>query len=235
MGALLDLVLLPPSNAFQANVMGIDGSGQLIYCAQGMVPKAATLPAADPTLENIDAMTIDQGMLYILDKKNNRIWVYVSTDYKYEDAPRLYFDNDVPTLTDVVAIANNNEDMYILHDSGQMTTCTFRQFQGDQTRCTDNAPYGDQRPGRDKNATLAFTEASFAGMQVTRAPDLSLYMLEINSASIYHFSFRLNLQNQFRPDLGEVLPKSKPTAFAVTTARIILVAFNNEVYYGSMP
>ncbi len=236
-GPLLDLVLLPPGNAYQANIMGIDAGGNLIYCKVGSAPEAAALPAPDTAWLQITNIGIDQGLLYVLDKQNNRIWVYVGTDYKFENAPRLYFDNTVPVLSDVVSIAVNSEDMYILHDSGQMTTCSFRQYAGDQTRCSDDVPYGDQRPGRSKDATVAFSEAHFVGMQVTHAPNSSLYMLDAGSSSIYHFSFRLNLQNQYRPagSASASLPAAPPTAFAVTTGRIILVAFDSQVYYGSMP
>ncbi len=236
-GPLLDLVLLPPGNAYQANVMGIDASGNLIYCKPGGLPQAAALPAPDTGWGTINNLTVDQGLLYILDKQNNRIWVYVGTDFKFENDPRLYFDNVVPELGDVASIAVNGEDMFLLHDTGQMTNCTFRQFSGDQTRCTNGVAYGDSRPGRDPNDQVSFTEAKFVSMQVTRAPDSSLYMLDASSASVYHFSLRLNLQNQYRSDTGAsgTLPSSPPTAFAVTTARVILVAFDSQVYYGSMP
>ncbi len=236
-GKLVELILLPPSNALQANVMGIDVTGKVIYCKVGGAPQGATLTAPDPDWGTIDSMIADQGLLYVLDKQNNRIWVYVGTDYKFPDAPRLYFDNTVPTLGDVASIAVNNEDMYLLHEQGQMTTCTFRQYSGDQTRCTDEVPYGDQRPGRGKNDKVTFTDAKFIDMQVTRAPDSSLYMLDANSASIYHFSLRLNLQNQYRADAaaGQTLPSSPPTAFAVTTGRVVLEAFDSQVYYGSVP
>ncbi len=236
-GALLDLVLLPPGNAFGANVMGIDAGGNLIYCKPGGLPKAAALPLPDTGWGTITNVTVDQGLLYILDKQNNRIWVYVGTDYNFENDPRLYFDNEVPELTNVVSIAVNGEDMFLLHDDGEMTNCTFRQFAGDQTRCADGVAYGDLRPGRNPNDLITFSEAKFVSMQVTRAPDSSLYMLDANSSSVYHFSLRLNLQNQYRSDMDASgsLPGSPPTAFAVTSARVILVAFDSQVYYGSMP
>lgn len=235
-GALIDIALLPPNNNYQATLMAIDGNGNLLYCKPGGTPKAAALPAPEPAWGTITHMFTDQGLLYVLDKQNNRIWIYVGTDYKFEAAPRLYFDNDVPVLSDVVDIAVNGEDMYILHDNGQMTTCVFRSFASDLTRCSEKVPFIDQRPGHEA-AEVAFPDARFTAMQITRPPDSSLYILDANGPSVYHFSLRLNLRDQYRPDPDEsyALPGTLPATFAITSSRVALIAYDYQVFYGGIP
>jgi hypothetical protein len=43
-GTLVDILALPKVNAVNATVLGIDGSGNLLYCAPGLVPDAFPVP-----------------------------------------------------------------------------------------------------------------------------------------------------------------------------------------------
>jgi hypothetical protein len=231
---LVDIELLPASH--QYSVLAVDKTGNLVYCAAGEDASSVQLPIPDPTWGGISTMTIEQGILYLLDKPNNRVWLYVGRDYVYSDEPRLFFNDEVPQLQDVVDMVANNEDLYLLHADGSMTTCIFRSFSFAQTRCTDPTLYNDQRAGRSLSVQR-MPDTQFIQMQTTTPPDPSLYMLDAAGPSIYHFSLRLNLQNHFSPDpeIEYLQAGNTPNAFAISSSRIVYLAIGNQVYYAAMP
>lgn len=231
---LVDLILLPAESPY--SILAVDDRGNLLYCAAGEESSAVQLPAPDPNWGEITAMTVEQGVLHLLDKPNNRIWLYVGQDYTYAEQPRLFFDNEVPQLSDVVDMVANNEDLYLLHQDGSMTTCIFRSFALAQTRCTNLSPYSDHRQGRSLSVER-IADTQFIQMQTTAPPDPSLYILDAAGPSIYHFSLRLNLQNLLRPDAA-MAPSGQrlaPGAFAISSNRIIYLAIGNQVYFAAMP
>ncbi|HSV85150.1 MAG TPA: hypothetical protein VLH85_01150, partial [Levilinea sp.] len=231
---LVDIVLLPAESPY--SLLAVDPTGNLVYCAAGEDSSAVQLPPPDPNFGEITAMTIEQGVLHLLDKPNNRIWLYVGQNYAYSEQPRLFFDNEVPQLSDVVDMVANNEDLYLLHQDGSMTTCIFRSFAMAQTRCDDSTPYQDHRQDRSLSVER-IPDTQFIQMQTTAPPDPSLYILDATGPSIYHFSLRLNLQNHFSPDpvLESSQPGLAPGAFAISTNRIIYLAVGNQVYFATMP
>jgi hypothetical protein len=147
----------------------------------------------------------------------------------------LFFNDEVPLLNDVIDIVANNEDLYLLHDNGTMTTCIFRSFSFAQTRCTDPALYNDQRLGHTLSAPRV-PDTEFLQMQTTTPPDPSLYILDAAGPSIYHFSLRLNMQNQFSPDpdIEYSQPGKRPSAFAISSNRTVYLAIGNQVYHTSL-
>jgi hypothetical protein len=233
---LVDIVAVPPNNPFNATVMGIDDTGNLLYCIPGKSPVSQTLIQPDNGWGNISAITMNLGNLYILDTANNAVWLYYGDNFSYADQARFFFDKVVPDIRDVVDIALNVDDLYLLHNTGGMTTCTFRAYSQAETKCTDPALYGDIRPG--KPAELAnFGEAKFTETLTTQAPDASLYMLDQNKPSVYHFSLRLNLQRILIPSVIEGYPEPKKplSAFGITTNRLLLLAYGNQLFYTQVP
>lgn len=241
-GPLVDLAILPPNNQFKATVMAMDGSGNILFCIPGGPPIAATLPAPDPFWGEIKGFVFDQDVLYILDQKNNRIWLYVSKNLAFSDAPRLFFNNQVPTLSDVADMAVNGEDLFLLHQSGQMTICTFRTFSFSDTKCQDPAKYTDAHTGKERKVTN-FPDTTFTQMVTSRPPDSSLYALDTSGESVYHFSLRLNLVRLLGPQPAELLasgerklPTTPPTAFTVeASGRLVVLAFGNRIFYAELP
>lgn len=235
-GPLLDIVPLPPVNEFKATLAGIDAGGNLVFCAPGVSGfSSMTLIPPDINWGAISRMTIFQDTLYVLDAKVNAVYRYFHSDgMLFASPPRLYFDNQIPHMTDVIDMAVDQEYLYLLHQDGSMTTCSASGF---TTECTDPAPYGDSRHGRTPDP-LTFEDARFIRMQATQPPDPSLYVLDEAHSSIYHFSLRkLNLQRQYRPQIEPEypLPAKAATAFVITPNRRALMAFGNRVFYAPLP
>lgn len=235
-GPLLDIAPLPPVNEFKATLAGMDAGGNLVFCAPGVSGfSSMTLIPPDINWGAISRMTIFQDTLYVLDAKVNAVYRYFRSDgMLFASPPRLYFDNQIPHMADVIDMAVDQEYLYLLHQDGSMTTCSASGF---TTECTDPAPYGDSRHGRVPDP-LTFEDARFIRMQTTQPPDPSLYILDERESSIYHFSLRkLNLQRQYRPEIEPEypLPSKAATAFVITPNRRALLAFGNRVFYAPLP
>jgi hypothetical protein len=233
---LVDIVAVPPNNPFNATVMGIDDAGNLLYCMPGSSPTVETLKVPESGWGAISAMTLNLGNIYILDTANNAVWMYYGDNFNFTDEARFFFDKVVPDITDAYDIAMNVDDLFILHENGSMTSCTFRAYSQAETKCTDPYLYGDIRPGKPSDLET-FGDAHFTKLLTTQAPDASLYILDNKVPSLYHFSLRLNLQRLLEPAVIEGFPEPKTelSAFAITTNRLLLLAYGNQLYYAQMP
>ncbi len=233
-GPLVGLATLPTNTASGADILAIDATGNLLYCAKGDAPLASTLAPPENNWGKITAMAVQNGDLFVLDLQNNAVWRFDGDDYKYADRPRLFFGNEVPLMADVIDITLYADDLYLLRSSGMMTVCTYSGFDFSPTRCNDPAPYG----GPD-GAVQSFTDTGFLQMLTTQPPDPSLFILDSKGPSIYHFSLRLNFQRELRQDPEQErdfpLPKKPVTAFALSPNRVVFLAFSNQVMFGSMP
>ena len=233
-GKLVDISLLPSDNVAKASVMGVDATGNILFCSLTEKPAAVTLAAPDSNWGSLSRMIFFQDNLYLLDVQNNQLVRFQYSDGLIDKNPHQYFGNEVPHLADVVDIAIDQEFLYILHADGSMATCSNT---GTTTTCSDPVPYGDNRAGQEPSP-LKFSDSQFILMQASQPPDPSLYVLDGQHASIYHLSLRkLNLQDQFRPQaVTDYPPKGQAvTAFLITPNRRAILAAGNQLYFGLLP
>ena len=151
--------------------------------------------------------------------------------------PTLFFDNQIPALTEAIDIEVNGDELYILRSSGQMVECTYSHMKDYKlTECQDPAPYGDMRTGQIPEP-ISFPEANFIQMRLTAAPDSSIYLLDTTAKALFHFSLQRNLQKILHPRFvdGTNLDMLSPTAIAVSSGRIAFMAFGSQIYYSPMP
>ena len=235
-GPLVDMVVLPPNQTSQATVMGVDGSGNLLYCTPGEAPYSQTLHPPDIDWGHLTAITHHQNVLYALDRDTNAVWVYSGTDMEFSESPTLYFEENIPDLGSVIDLAINNDELFLLRQNGEMITCVASPYLFTSANCQDPATYGDLRSDRESDV-LYFEEAVFTHLLSTQPPDPSLFVLDVNANAIYQFSLRLNLLRQFRLSANEedALPDGAPTAFTVTSDRVLLIAYNNQIFYTQLP
>lgn len=237
-GPLIDLAELPVNNELNAEVLGIDAGGNLVYCA-GNKPgfDSRTLAIPDAGWGEIKGIVTYNDTLYVLDPKGNAVYWYSGERGMYADAPHLYFDENIPQMADVIDLAVDQEFLYLLHADGRMTICTSGGVLYGSTRCTDPAPYGDGREGYEPSP-LTFLGTNLTQIQTTEPPDPSLFALDTLNTSIYHLSQRrMNLQKQYRPMLNSDFPvPNRPvTAFAISPNRRALLAFGNQVFFAPLP
>ena len=244
---LVDFVTLPPGAPFNATVLATDSKGNYIYCTPDSEPAAQQfIPPDNFSWGEISHITLDANHLYVLDPEKNGLWVIpASMDPNNEEvqvlnfseySPVLIFTNYVPKLKDIIDIAVNGEDIYLLHDDGQMTLCNTNVLAFGQTNCTDPALYDDPRPGKEKEVA-AFTGVNFTHILSTQPPEPSLFILDADGQIINQFSLQLNLRRQLRPSPNDqvFLTNEHPTAFTITNTRVAFIAFGNILYEATLP
>ncbi len=233
--ALIDIAAAPLGNDKGAAIMGIDAAGNLIYCMNGLPPIAESLarPLTAPDWGSLQSFAVDpdQANVYVLDKPDKAVWAYWSSHFS--DAPDLYFGDQVPPVQDVVSMAVDKSDLYLLHADSHITLCTYSGLDVSPTRCADPVRYVDSRPGRAGQALVP--GQPFTQVIVSQPPDPSLFMLQPETRSIYHFSLHtLNYHGQYVP--SGPLQSGPATAFAVNPLeRTLYLAIGNVVYQASMP
>ena len=135
-------------------------------------------------------------------------------------------------MQDVIDLAVNGSDLYLLHEDGHLTTCEYSGLAESPTRCEDPAIFSDPRPGRESGATLS--DAVFNEILFSPPPDPSIFLLEPNTKTIYHFSVRLTLQRLYQAI--DPLPDGLATAMAVDKInRNAFLAIGNQVYSAPLP
>lgn len=231
-GSLVDIAALP-KNAYSATIMGVDATGNAIYCMPDKAPRVAPLAPPDTGWGTITAITYDANNLYVLDPTRRAVWVYVGSEGSFPDRPFYFFGDQVPALENAVDLAVSGDDLYLLNKDSHLTTCTLSRISVSPTRCTDPAVLVDTRAGHTSGTTLP--DAQFSQMQFTSPPNSTISLLEPRTQAVYRFVPRtLELQDQLRSAPGEdnPLPPGQPvTAMTMGQNRILFLFINGMVYY----
>lgn len=235
-GTLVDLLALPKINAAGANVLGIDSTGNLLYCAPGQVPQAIPLPALPNTnWGRITSFVLDNGNLYVLDATSRAVWVFPGKDSAFVDTPYFYFGNQIPASIDsAIDLAISGDDLYLLHADGHISTCIFSRIQETPTRCIDPMLYADSFPAHQ--GLNVFAQAHFTQMSLTNPPNSVVLLLDSENQSVFRFSPRaLELQNQIRSHAGDGNPFKSGSVDAMTVSPnyVLYLAIGDQIYFAT--
>ena len=235
-GPLLDIELLGKSSTGEATILGIDENGYTLICQPGMAPTFTTMAPPATGWGKPQAFTLSLDGMYVLDPQVNAVWYYANNDFS--QPPELVFEEEVPPMADVIDLAVDRNELYLLHADGHLTQCTFSAVEASSTHCTEPAPYIDYRPGREGQAFAS--PPAFTQILSTQPPDPSLLILEPGQQSLYLFSLRLIFQRQYRP--APQPGGAQPAALAPASAfgirpdkRVAFMAFGNQVSYAGLP
>lgn len=230
-GPVIDIVAWPAGFTPAGSLLAMDAGGNVLYCQPDKSPEVEKMAAPPNALmEDLRGFSLDGSNLYVLDPFSNAVWVYVNSNL--DQQPSLYFDQEIPFMSDVIDLAANNRELYLLHSDGRITFCVPGTVEVAPARCTEQ-PYIDSRLGREN--TPLILSFPFSQVRVTEPPDPSLYLLESQSQAVYHFSLRnLVFQRQFLP--YDLQISRSVTAFAINSIRrFVFLAFGNQVYYSLLP
>ncbi|HEU0292541.1 MAG TPA: hypothetical protein VFR47_07380, partial [Anaerolineales bacterium] len=231
---LVDLLALPKRNAVSANVLGIDATGQLLYCAPGQVPQAIPLPELPNTnWGRVTSFALDGGNLYVLDASARAVWVFVGKDSYFGDPPYFYFSNQIPdSIDNAIDLSVSGDDLYLLHADGHLSTCTFSRIAETPTRCLDPVNFQDPFPAhQDINL---FAQANFTQLSLTTPPNSVMLLLDSENQKVFRFTPRsLELQNQVTGHAGKGNPfqAGAISAMAVSPNYVLYLAIGNQVYF----
>ena len=236
---IVDLAPLPSINSLAAELLVMDGNGNIAYCRTGKPLLSQSLPPPDSNWGSPSALALNSGNLFVLDTQTNAVWIFVGDEHAFVERPRLFFDEQVPSLQGVIDITVDRGELYMLYDTGQLVTCSFG-FGIQLTRCQDPTLYVDSRLGTpDQAETLLGT--SITQLDYADPPDPSVYLFDPFDQSIYHFSLKMNLQRLYRPQHPALSDGSGPpghvpaTTFAVSPQRTVFLAVDGQVYIAALP
>jgi hypothetical protein len=205
-----------------------------LYCSPGQVSQAIPLPPPDTNWGRVKAIALDSGNLYVLDAQSRAVWVYIGKDGSFLDRPYFFFGGQIPELADAIDLAVNNDDLYILHSDGHLSTCSYSRISSVPTRCVDPASLVNPLPAyRD---TDLFAAAHITQMMFTPPPDSALLLLDSDSQGVFRFTPRtLELQNQLRPLAGRdnPLPQGAVSAMTVSPNHILYFAVQDKLYFAT--
>jgi len=230
-GPLVDILAMPVVN-ISATVIGVDASGNLLYCAPGQVAQAIPLPPPDTNWGRVTAMTLDAGNLYVLDAPSRAVWVYVGKDGTFIDRPYFFFGGQIPALEDAIDLAVSGDDLFILHADGHLSKCSYSRVETSPTHCTDPVALVNPFPAyRDVDL---FGQAHFTQMMFAPPPDSALLVLDADSQSIFRFTpLSMELQSQLRPLPGRdnPLPQGSIGAMTVSSNHVLYFAVQDKIYF----
>src|SRR5690606_29134411 len=186
-------------NKLNTTLMGIDTRGNLIMCIPGSDPIAVELRRSDTNWGEIKALAFNGYSLYVLDAgdKTRDIYRYSSNEYAFDQVPESLFSGNIPeNLANSLDISVNQEELFLVHASGQLTRCNLNQF-----TCENNIGYGLIVDGKTRENFSVLPGSELSQVIVTLPPDPSIYFLDMGNQTIYHFSMALNLQQQISPNI----------------------------------
>ena len=235
-GRLVDVLALPKVNALNGTVIGIDATGNLLYCAPDQIPQAIPLPPLPNTnWKRVMAFALDSGNLYVLDAESRAVWVFRGKDSTFLDAPYFYFGNEIPnSINSAIDLAVSSDDLYLLNTDGHLSTCTFSRISEVPTRCQDPAPRLDNYPAhRDIDI---FAPTNFTQMAITSPPNSVILLLDSENQSVFRFTPRsFELQNQIKGHAGKANPFQRGVvgAMAVSPNYVLYLAIGDQVYFAT--
>jgi hypothetical protein len=236
-GPLVDILALPNLNSVSATLLGIDATGNLLYCAPGQVAQAIPLPIPDTNWGRVTAFTMDAGNLYVMDALARAVWVYTGKDGTFIDQPYFFFGGQTPEKQDVIDLVVAGDDLYMLHADGHLSTCSYSRIVSVSTRCQDPSPYTN--PFKAYGDIDLFAGAHFTQMLFTALPDQSILLLDADTQTqgVFRLTPRtLDLQNQFRPTKGtkNPIPNGRPFgAVTVGPNHVLYLAVDGQVYFAT--
>jgi hypothetical protein len=228
--SIVDIAPMPPGNDFRATILAIDANGNLLRCIPGDTPFASPMEPPDINWGTPRAIKVNNGDLYILDPQINAVWIYQGMDVS--QSPRQFFSQQIPAIGDVIDMDINQNDLYLLHEDGHLTTCVYSALAASPTRCEEPAVYTDPRPGRQSGPF--FEDAFFSEINFSPPPEPTIYLLDPTSQSIYRFSVRLTFDRQHRS--LDPLPGEPASAFTIDrNNHRLYLAIGDEIYFAPLP
>ncbi|MGD2253359.1 MAG: PP2C family serine/threonine-protein phosphatase [Anaerolineales bacterium] len=236
MDTMLDIAAQPAPGALgAAGVVALDTDGTLLYCAPGKDWAASQLTEPDFGWGKIQAMDVFQDNLYILDTETNAVWIYDASGGLFTGSPALYFASEfIPDLGDAIDLVMAQDALLILHADGRLDICrrTVEAALAGGTRiyidCEPEPRFVDTRPGRSDSEQLP---ASVPLLMVYSPPPApSVFFLDAENGSVYHYSMRLEYQTQYLSQ--EPLP-TLPITLALGPLDNIFLGAGDQVYYAS--
>lgn len=229
---LVEIQILPKSNAMGASVLAFDAQGGLLYCGDNKVPQVLRLEAPSVGFRDVTAVALQSDVLYVLDAASHEVWVYGGQASTFINYPTAFFTTQVPeNLEFAVDMSINDTDLFLLFQDGHLASCTYSLLQSVPTRCNNPVQLTDANPAAGGGNN--FGEALFTEIHLSNPPDSAILLLAAETQSIFRFSPRsYELQNQLQADSRSenALPAIALTALTTNANHILFIAQDDQVF-----
>ena len=232
-GHLVGLVEIPINNIYQAPIMAVDESANLLYCRKDNTPAAAVLAQPQGGLGRIQSVLLDAGSLYLLDPVRNALWVYYGSASEFTTAADSFFDDFPIDLGGAIDLASNGDEIYLLFGDGHLATCVAPGYSSANISCTNPTPMVDTR---ENTQPLDVPMLKFNQVAYVSPRDPSVMILSATSGDIVQFSRHLTLNRIFRNNIGTQLGDGQEaTAFGISANRNAYLAIGDLLFYAVIP
>lgn len=228
----VDLVVQPSPGALGAEgIVAVDVDGTLVYCAPGTSPASSQLTPPDLGWGRIQSIHVQYESLYVLDPEINAVWVYDASGGLFTGSPELYFVEEVPDMSTAIDIAMAQDELYILYKDGSIDRCrrtrSSSEEDGTQFRveCVDDLEYQDERAGFAPSPELP--NGTPSSMVYSAPPEPSLFFLDREQGTVFHYSMRLVYQGRYLPK--EEWP-GQVSVFTLGPLNDLFIAAGDQVY-----
>ncbi len=229
---LVEMQILPKSNAMGASLLAFDAHGGLLYCADNKVPQALALETPSVGFRDITAVALQSDVLYVLDAPSHEVWVYGGQASTFINYPTAFFTTQAPEeLQSAIDMTINDTDLFLLFKDGHLATCSYSLLKTVPTRCINPVQLVDFNPAAGGGNN--FDNAIFSEVHLSNPPDSAVLLLAAESQSVFRFSPRsYELQNQLkaRYDGDNALPAVALTAITTNANHILFIAQDDQVF-----
>jgi hypothetical protein len=229
---LVEIQILPKSNAMGASILAFDTQGGLLYCAANATPQALHLSQPSVGFRDITAVALQSDVLYVLDAPSREVWVYGGQASTFINYPTAFFSTETPSgIEYAVDISVNDTDLYLLFNDGHLATCTYSLLESVPTSCISPVTLVDRNPAAGGGNN--FGAALFNKMAISDPPDAAILLMAGETQSIFRFSPRsYELLNQLKPrsDGDYALPSIALTAVTTNANHVLFIAQDDQVF-----
>jgi hypothetical protein len=146
----------------------------------------------------------------------------------------LFFTEQILQLQDGIDLVVKDDNLYLLHADGHLSTCSYSRIETVPTRCQD--PATPVNPYAAYKDTDLFAQAHITQMTYTAPPDSTILLLGADSQGVLRLTpASLELQNQIRPAAGKAnpLPAAPVDAMTAGPNHVLYLAVKDQVYFAT--
>ena len=230
-GPLVDFVVLPSGNPHSFLLAGIDADANILYCSGFKANQAGKLIKPFTDKFTIDAITLSENALYVLDTEASAVWEFIySKQDGFSFEPSNFYGSYSPYLTDAVDFTMYKDYAYFLKANGTLMICDYTGYRPDCRTITEIK-------NDEGTAFIDLSQHRFEKIMVNSSPDNSVYVMDARLQSLLNLSVKGNfiryiVPNRSAEDISQI---ADATAFGITGQNRLLWGYKNDLYIGYMP
>lgn len=230
-GPLVDFAVLPSGNPHSFVLAGLDADANILYCSGFKANQAGKLIKPYTEKFSIDAVTLSENALYVLDTEASAVWEFIySKQDGFNFEPSNFYGSYSPYLSDVIDFTMYKDYAYFLKSNGTLLLCDYTGYRPDCHTITDIQ-------SDDGTAQIDLSLHRFKKIMVNNSPDNSIYIMDARLQSLLNLSVKGNFIRYIVPNRSSeaVSRTSDATGFGITGQNRLLWAYRNDLYIGYMP